>query len=393
MFRRRYALSQCALIYNQKEDFASQAEILSRPLCGCLATTLRACGCQAIYIAGEPCPACDGAEWIETDFSGTPSVFSTLSGFDTALVFFESLPALTRATVGKLLAAGTALLADEHHEPLALCAPLAVVQRLSGNRSTLVEELRGLGPLLTEVSLAEEDGSVVRNGLDLYHCQELLRRRINQAHMEAGVTLVDPATTHISPDALVEAGALIMPGCFIYGRSHVEAMAKVGPNAMIVDSVIGCGASVNASQVIESVVGAQTTVGPYAYIRPGCDVGEKVRVGDFVELKKAKIGNGTKIAHLSYLGDIEVGERCNIGGGVIVVNYDGKKKYKTTVGDDSFVGCNVNLISPVHLGDDTYVSAGSTITDDVPDEALAIARARQVNKEEWVRRRREKGLL
>ena len=120
---------------------------------------------------------------------------------------------------------------------------------------------------------------------------------------------------------------------------------------------------------------------------------KKCAVGDFVELKKAKIGNGTKIAHLSYLGDIELGERCNIGGGVIVVNYDGKKKYKTVVGNDCFIGCNVNLVSPVHLGDDSYVSAGSTITDDVPSQALAIARARQVNKEDWVSRRREKGLL
>lgn len=386
-------MSQCALLYNDKEDFSCHAEILSRPACGCLASTLRACGCQTIYIAGEPCPGCKDALWIETDFTGAPSVFSTLSGVESVLVFFEILPALTRATVSMLLDSSATLLADEAHEPLALCAPLEVVQRLSGNRHTLVEELRGLGPLLKEVSLTEADGCVVRNGLDLYRCQELLRQRINRAHMEAGVILVDPSTTHISPDALVEAGALIMPGCFIYGRSHVEAMAKVGPNAMIVDSVIGCGASVNSSQVIESMVGAQTTVGPYAYIRPGCDVGEKVRIGDFVELKKAKIGAGTKIAHLSYLGDIDIGERCNIGGGVIVVNYDGKKKYKTTVGDDSFVGCNVNLISPVHLGDDSYISAGSTITDDVPDEALAIARARQVNKEEWVRRRREKGML
>ena len=285
------------------------------------------------------------------------------------------------------------LLTNENHHPMALYAPWDVLQRLSGRRITLVDELRALGPMLTEVSLSPEDGCAIQNGLDVYRCQELLRQRINRAHMEAGVIIVDPTTTHISPDALVESGSLIMPGCFIYGHSHIEATAKVGPNAMIVDSVIGCGASVNSSQVIESTIGAQTTVGPYAYIRPGCDVGEKVRIGDFVELKKAKIGTGTKIAHLSYLGDIELGERCNVGGGVIVVNYDGKKKYKTIVGDDSFIGCNVNLISPVHLGDDTYISAGSTITDDVPSEALAIARARQVNKEEWVRRRREKGLL
>lgn len=382
----------CALIYNDPADLSCQAEILSRPACSYLVTLAKAFGCQQIYLAGQACSGLD-VPALETDFSGEPSLFSQVEGAQQGLVFFESLPALTRGTLGKLMEQSCGLLADENHHPMALYAPWDVLQRLSGRRITLVDELRALGPMLTEVSLSPEDGCAIQNGLDVYRCQELLRQRINRAHMEAGVIIVDPTTTHISPDALLESGSLIMPGCFIYGRSHIEATAKVGPNAMIVDSVIGCGASVNSSQVIESTIGAQTTVGPYAYIRPGCDVGEKVRIGDFVELKKAKIGTGTKIAHLSYLGDIELGERCNVGGGVIVVNYDGKKKYKTIVGDDSFIGCNVNLISPVHLGDDTYISAGSTITDDVPSQALAIARARQVNKEEWVRRRREKGLL
>ena len=354
----------CALIYNDPADLSCQAEILSRPACSYLVTLAKAFGCQKVYLAGQACSSLD-VPALETDFSGEPSLFSQVEGAEQGLVFFESLPALTRGTLGKLMEQSCGLLTDENHHPMALYAPWDVLQRLSGRRITLVDELRALGPMLTEVSLSPE----------------------------AGVIIVDPTTTHISPDALLESGSLIMPGCFIYGHSHIEATAKVGPNAMIVDSVIGCGASVNSSQVIESTIGAQTTVGPYAYIRPGCDVGEKVRIGDFVELKKAKIGTGTKIAHLSYLGDIELGERCNVGGGVIVVNYDGKKKYKTIVGDDSFIGCNVNLISPVHLGDDTYISAGSTITDDVPSEALAIARARQVNKEEWVRRRREKGLL
>lgn len=382
----------CALIYNDPADLSCQAEILSRPACSYLVTLAKAFGCQKVYLAGQACSSLD-VPALETDFSGEPSLFSQVEGAEQGLVFFESLPALTRGTLGKLMEQSCGLLTDENHHPMALYAPWDVLQRLSGRRITLVDELRALGPMLTEVSLSPEDGCAIQNGLDVYRCQELLRQRINRAHMEAGVIIVDPTTTHISPDALLESGSLIMPGCFIYGRSHIEATAKVGPNAMIVDSVIGCGASVNSSQVIESTIGAQTTVGPYAYIRPGCDVGEKVRIGDFVELKKAKIGTGTKIAHLSYLGDIELGERCNVGGGVIVVNYDGKKKYKTIVGDDSFIGCNVNLISPVHLGDDTYISAGSTITDDVPSEALAIARARQVNKEEWVRRRREKGLL
>lgn len=386
-------MTQCALIYHTTDDYACGAEILSLPAGAYPAALAKACGFQTLYWVGAPCSYGECAGVLETPAAGSPSLFSAVEPVDQVLVFFEILPALTRETLEQLLSKEAGLLADASHKPLALWAPYEVARRLSGRRDTLVEELQDLGPVLTEVSLAQEDGCALHSPLELYRCQELLRQRINRAHMAAGVVLVDPTTTHICPDARIEAGALIMPGCYIYGRSHIEAMAKVGPNAMIVDSVIGCGASVNSSQVIESVVGSQTTVGPYAYIRPGCDVGEKVRIGDFVELKKAKIGNGTKIAHLSYLGDIELGERCNIGGGVIVVNYDGKKKYKTVVGNDCFIGCNVNLVSPVHLGDDSYVSAGSTITDDVPSQALAIARARQVNKEDWVSRRREKGLL
>lgn len=387
-------MSQCALIYNRAEEFSSQAEILSRSACCYLTSLARSFGCTPIYLAGQGCPDCgEDVRLVETDFSGPPSLFAQLEPVDRVLVFFESLPALTKNTLGKLLEQNCGLLADQQHRPLALFAPREVTLRLSGNPATLVEELKGLGPMLTEISLTAQDGCVVTNGLELYQCQQLLRRRINLAHMEAGVTIMDPDSTYISPDALVEPGARIMPGCFIYGQSHIEATAVIGPNSMIIDSVIGCGAVVNNSQVVESVVGAQTTVGPFAYLRPGCDIGEKARLGTFVELKKAKLANGVKVAHLSYLGDIQIGEASNIGGGVIICNYDGKKKYQSTVGAGSFVGSNVNLVSPVHLGENSYIATGSTITEDVPDQALALARARQVNKEGWVARRREKGLL
>ena len=368
-------MSQCALIYNCEDDFASQADILSRPLCCYMANLARAFGCSPIYLAGRPCPECgEDVERIETDFSASSSLFAALAPTDRVLVFFERLPALTRGTLGKLMEQNCGLLTDKNHRPMALFAPWEVTLRLSGAPATLVEELRGLGPLLTEISLAEQDGCVVTNGLDLYRCQQLLRQRINRAHMKAGVTIMDPDSAYISPDALVEPGAMILPGCFIYGRSHIEATAVVGPNSMVVDSVIGCGAVVNSSQVIESAVGARTTVGPFAYLRPGCDIGEKVRLGTFVELKKAKLANGVKVAHLSYLGDIQIGEASNIGGGVIICNYDGKKKYQSTVGPGSFVGSNVNLVSPVNLGENSYIATGSTITEDVPAEALALAR-------------------
>ena len=379
----------CALIYNDPADLSCQAEILSRPACSYMVTLAKAFGCQKVYLAGQACSSLD-VPALETDFSGEPSLFSQVEGAEQGLVFFESLPALTRGTLGKLMEQSCGLLTDENHHPMALYAPWDVLQRLSGRRITLVDELRALGPMLTEVSLSPEDGCAIQNGLDVYRCQELLRQRINRAHMEAGVIIVDPTTTHISPDALVESGSLIMPGCFIYGHSHIEATAKVGPNAMIVDSVIGCGASVNSSQVIESTIGAQTTVGPYAYIRPGCDVGEKVRIGDFVELKNSTIGEGTKISHLTYVGDSDVGGHVNFGCGTVTVNYDGTSKFRTVIGDHAFIGCNTNLVAPVRVGEGAYTAAGSTITDEVPADSLAIARTRQTVKKQWAAKRRNR---
>ena len=156
---------------------------------------------------------------------------------------------------------------------------------------------------------------------------------------------------------------------------------------------IGENVTVNASQVIESTVGKNTTVGPFAYIRPGCVIGEKARIGDFVELKNSAIGDGTKVSHLTYIGDSDFGKAINVGCGVVTVNYDGKKKYRTTVEDNAFVGCNVNLVSPVKVGRGAYLAAGSTITEEVPEDAMVVARCRATVKPLWAKKRREDGKL
>ena len=158
---------------------------------------------------------------------------------------------------------------------------------------------------------------------------------------------------------------------------------RIGPNALLEDAVVGDGVSVNASQIYRSEIGAGTTVGPFAYVRPDCRVGRQVRVGDFVELKNSVIGDGTKISHLTYIGDSDVGERINFGCGTVTVNYDRAQKHRTTIEDDAFIGCNANLIAPVRVGRGAYVAAGSTITDNVPPQALGIASARQNNKKDW----------
>lgn len=387
-------MNNCVCILSDNSNFGAQSEILSAPAAYFMMAVAKDAAFKDCYTVGSPCSS---LECENLPHSASASAFLPLTQkaivYDSVLVFFHALPCITSETITRLLGAPSSLLTNAKHEPLALFAPLHIVTQLSGNISALVGELSALGPIFTEFPIAADDGTAIIDAISLYENQELLRRRINFAAMRSGVTVVDPNATHISPRAVLESGAYIMPGCFIYGKSHIEAMAKIGPNSMIVDSIIGCGSSVNSSQVYESSIGAQTNIGPFAYVRPGCDIGEKVKIGDFVELKKAKIGNGTKISHLAYIGDATIGQRCNIGCGAITVNYDGKNKFQTVVEDDCFIGCNSNLLSPVTVNAGAYIAAGSTITDEVPGGSLAIARARQVNKENWATNRRKSGDL
>lgn len=226
------------------------------------------------------------------------------------------------------------------------------------------------------------------DGGSAYLAQLALIRRVNFALIQKGVQLFDPANTYIAPDADIAPGATILPGCHIRPGCKVGAGAVIGPNTILEKAEIGAGTMVNNSQVYESKVGEKVTVGPFAYIRPQCVVGDGCRIGDFVELKKSTIGNGTKVSHLTYIGDATVGERVNFGCGTVVVNYDGYHKYQTVIGDDCFIGCNTNLVSPVTLGDRVFTAAGTTVTKDVPAGALSVARARQTNLEGWNDRRR-----
>ena len=223
---------------------------------------------------------------------------------------------------------------------------------------------------------------------DAYSAQKTLQRRVNSAWMDQGINILDPEYTYISPYSTIGYDTTILPGCMIKPGCKVGSGCTIGPNTILDRAEIGDGTSVNSSQVYESRVGCHATVGPFAYIRPGCQVGDNTRIGDFVELKKAHIGNDTKVSHLTYIGDATVGERVNFGCGTVVVNYDGYVKSQTVIGDDCFIGCNTNLVAPVTLGDRVLTAAGTTVTRNVPDGALTVARARQENKEGWNDRRR-----
>lgn len=209
-------------------------------------------------------------------------------------------------------------------------------------------------------------------------------------HIQNGVDFVDCNNTYIEADVAIGAGTIIYPGVILSGKTVVGSDCIIGHNTRIVDSSIGDNVEVQSSEIIESSVGTGTKVGPFAYIRPNCHIGENVKLGDFVEIKNSTVGNGTKIPHLTYVGDSDLGTGINLGCGVVFVNYDGSTKHRSTVENDAFIGCNTNLISPITIGEKAYVAAGTTLTKSVPAGALAVARARQENLPGWVEKR---GLL
>jgi len=228
----------------------------------------------------------------------------------------------------------------------------------------------------------------VNTKLQLAEAAAIMQKRINDAHMLSGVLIPDPRAAYIGPDVTIGMDTVVLPGCIIEGKTDIGADCVIGPHTQMKNMTIGDNVTVQQSVALDSAVGDGTNIGPFAYIRPHSDIGKHVKVGDFVEVKNAKIGDGTKASHLTYIGDADVGEGVNFGCGTVTVNYDGKNKARTAIADGAFVGCNTNLIAPVSVGDHAYIAAGSTITEDVPAANLAIARARQVNKNGWTDKRK-----
>lgn len=223
----------------------------------------------------------------------------------------------------------------------------------------------------------------INNMADLAAAEKFMRRRINTQHMLSGVRISDPENTYIEDGVTIGADTEILPGCIIGRGCVIGKECIIGPNSNLSACTVGDGSKINSSTVTESEIGKNVNMGPYAYVRPGSKIMDNVKVGDFVEVKNSTVGVGTKIAHLTYVGDSDVGGGVNFGCGTVTVNYDSKKKHRTVIGDGAFIGCNTNLVAPVTIGEGAYTAAGSTITEDVPGDALAIARSRQSVKENW----------
>lgn len=235
---------------------------------------------------------------------------------------------------------------------------------------------------------AEEPAAVftgINNQAQLADAAQYLRRQINQRHLQNGVQMADPTTAYIDDMVEIAAGAFLYPGVLLEGRCAIAEGAVIGPNARLKNTVIGAHTVVQYSVLTDATVGAHTEIGPFAYLRMGAEVGDHCRVGDFVEVKNAKLGSHTKAAHLAYMGDADIGSGVNYSCGAITGNYDGKRKHRTVIKDNAFIGCNTNLVAPVTVGEGAFVAAGSTITEEVPAGAFAIARARQVNKTGWTK--------
>ena len=229
----------------------------------------------------------------------------------------------------------------------------------------------------------------INSRTELAEASRIVRQSKNEELMAAGVTIEDPATTYVDVDVVVEPDTVIHPGVMLEGRTKVGARCELHAGARIVDSTLDDDVTINNyCVIIGSHLASGAKVGPFAHVRPASDVGKGARIGNFVELKKAVLGPGSKANHLSYVGDATIGERVNVGAGTITCNYDGVEKHRTIIEDGAFIGSGVQLVAPVQIGRDAYVAAGSVVTDDVPAGALGIARSQQENKEGWVARKK-----
>ena len=256
---------------------------------------------------------------------------------------------------------------------------------LTDTLSILLSEGKKIGAYTVEDN---DEIRGINDRLQLNEAERIMQKRLIENHMRDGVTFILPETTIIEDNVEIGNDTVIYPNVYISSGSKIGSDCLIGSGTQISASTVANGVSIKSSVLLDCFIGEGTTVGPYAYIRPDTRVGKHARIGDFVELKNSVIGDDTKVSHLTYVGDSDVGERVNFGCGTVTVNYDGKKKYRTVIGNNCFIGCNTNLVAPVEIKDGGYTAAGSTITDEVPENNLAIARARQVNKSKWKDKRK-----
>lgn len=251
----------------------------------------------------------------------------------------------------------------------------------------VISILKEQGEAIAAFAAADADELLgVNDRVALSQAESYMRNRLALHHMREGVTIIDPASTYIGADVVIGSDTVLLPGTMLEGHTVIGEKSTIGPNSHLKNAYIGNETTVHSSVVMDSKIADHVAVGPFAHIRPGSDLGNHVKIGNFVEVKKATIDEGSKLSHLTYMGDAEIGKNVNIGCGTISVNYDGKNKFKTTIEDNAFIGCNSNLVAPVTVGKGAYVAAGTTVTKNVTEDSLAIGRVKQENKEGYAKR-------
>lgn len=255
----------------------------------------------------------------------------------------------------------------------------------------MVEILQSKGHVVNAMTVNDVDELMgVNDRLDLAKANVWMKRHINKMHMLNGVTIIDPEHTYIDVDVQIKEDTTIYPNVYIQGNTIIGSGVTILSNSFLKDAIIEDGVIIDSSKIVDSTVGERSSVGPMSHLRNHTVVGQDCRIGNFVELKNTNFGNGSKCAHLTYIGDSDVGKKVNFGCGVVTVNYDGKNKYRTVVKDGAFIGSNVNLIAPVTVGENTLLAAGSTITQSVKDGDMGIARSRQEIKKGYGTRYKNK---
>ncbi|MGP1544340.1 MAG: hypothetical protein ACTTIO_05230 [Candidatus Fimenecus sp.] len=252
------------------------------------------------------------------------------------------------------------------------------------NIADLLGQLEDIGKEVEKIDLSLEELSFpCENGTMLMMLNSIIKNNLIIEYSQNGICFPCADGIIISPDVKIGAGTTIYPNTILEGNTVIGENCIIGPNSHIISSVIGAGSVLDNTVCENSRVGKNNKIGPFTHIRPNTVLEDNVHMGNFTEAKNSNIGNGTKVSHLTYIGDSDVGERVNFGCGTVTSNYTGVQKFRTKIGNDAFIGCNTNLVAPVKVGDRAYTAAGSTITDDVPDDSLALARNRQINKENW----------
>lgn len=255
----------------------------------------------------------------------------------------------------------------------------------------VLSKINEMGKFVGGVCTADSDMIMgINSRHQLAEAEAIMRQRILDKLMDQGVTIMDPASTFIEGNVEIGQDTIIYPFTWLEGSTKIGADSIIGPNVRLTNVVVGNSTNLQFVYGHDCIVGSGVTVGPYVHLRPATVISDEVKIGNFVEVKNSNIGRGSKLPHLSYIGDSDIGERVNMGCGTITVNYDGKKKHRTVVEDDAFVGCNSNLVAPVTVGAGSYIGAGSTVTKDVPPDDLGVARARQTNIKGWAAKYRNR---